>query len=293
MSDATITRWREALLLDGEADPVASGLRELAEYFGISREQARRACETALADSKREWEADARETPEQVLDFYDRTRSYIFEHVWWHVTDQQYNSANVEILDYALWRGARDYLDFGAGVGANAILFARHGLRVTLGDVSRTMLDFARWRLERRGLRAEYLYLREQQLPPGRFDFVTAVDVFEHLVHPSAEVQRISAAMKTAGALVFNCLTGEDPERPMHILPTPYPVLRALRQGGLRRAGLGSEPLRRLGYEVVERGGRGRIADLGWGLYDRLRYHPTAEAARAWVKTLLARRAKA
>ena len=89
--------WRKALLLPGETDLVESGLRELAEYFGINREAARQQCLDALAESKREWEAAPRRTLEQVKDFYRSTRSYIFEHIWWHATDIETNSANVEI----------------------------------------------------------------------------------------------------------------------------------------------------------------------------------------------------
>src|SRR5215468_6365915 len=163
--------WHEALLLPGETDLIESGLRELSEYFGVSREEARRDCDNAVADSKREWESKPRRTDDQILDFYRRARSYLFEHVWWHASDVETNAANVEVLNYALRRGAREYLDFGSGIGSNAILFAKHGFRVTLADVSDTMLGFAQWRLERRGLRAQFVNLNRQQLLRERFDF--------------------------------------------------------------------------------------------------------------------------
>ena len=124
MNQELIAIWREALLLPGETDLIESALRELAEYFGISRDEARRRCETALADSKREWESDSRRTPEEVKNFYRTSQSYIFEHVWWHATDPATNAENVEILRFASRLGATRYLDFGSGVGANAMLFA-------------------------------------------------------------------------------------------------------------------------------------------------------------------------
>ena len=292
VSEAWVARWREALLLPGEADLVLSSLRELAEYFGMSPAEARRACEGALADSKREWNAAARQTPDQVVDFYDNTQSYIFEHIWWHAVNAEKNSANVVIANYALQSGASAYLDFGSGVGANGILFARHGFSVTLADVSRTMLDFARWRFERRGLQAEYVYLREEPLPGGRFDIVTAVDVFEHLLTPATEIRQIAAALKVGGVMVFNICAGADPERPMHILKTKYPVLRALRRHGFRYARSGVTSLRRLGYHAVERGSQPPKWDLAWGLYDRLRYGHVAEAARRLPKNLFAPRSR-
>jgi mycofactocin glycosyltransferase len=289
MRNDPASKWAEALSLPGAADFEQSSLGELADYFGLSRDEARRACESALADSRREWDEARRRTTAEVLDFYDRTRSYIFEHVWWHVHDHSNNAANVAALDYALGLPGRAYLDFGSGVGANAILFARHGFDVTLADVSRTMLDFARWRMERRGLRANYVYLREQSLPAGEFDFITAVDVFEHLTDPAGELRRLGAALRVGGTLVFNYWVGSDPERPMHILASSDPIFRALRGAGLRRAEGVTEEMRRFGYQVVRRGGQSRLADLACGLYDGLYYSPAARLGKRLIKSALSR----
>lgn len=264
--------WREALTLPGETDLVESGLRELSEYFGVSREETRRACENALADSRREWESAPRRTRDQIIDFYRRARSYLFEHVWWHATDVETNAANVELMNYALRRGAREYLDFGSGVGSNAILFAKHGFNVTLADVSETMLDFARWRLERRGLRADFINLNQQPLPRERFDFATAVDVCEHLSDPGAEIRRLAQSLKTGAGFVFNCRVGEDKERPMHILMSAAPLFRSLRLNGLREVEAGTAALRRLGFCVVEWSAQSRVEGWLYRVYDRLRF---------------------
>ncbi len=274
MTERLIQIWREALLLPGETDPVESGLRELSEYFGVSREESLRACRNALQESKREWESAPRRTEEQIVEFYRSTRIYLFEHIWWHATDAKVNAANVAILEYAMERGARDYLDFGSGVGTNAILFGRRGFNVVLADVSRTMLDFARWRLQRRGLQAELIDLTRQELPHVRFDFVTAVDVCEHLARPGADLKRISRAMKPGGAFVFNHRAGIDAERPMHILPTAAPLLRAIRRNGLRDAGAEAGALRALEFTVVHRAARPRMENLFFGVYDFARYRP-------------------
>ncbi|MGE0128626.1 MAG: class I SAM-dependent methyltransferase [Blastocatellales bacterium] len=272
MNADNAAKWREALLLPGENDLVESGLRELSEYSGISREEARRACENAIAESKREWESAPRRTHDQIVDFYRRTRSYLFEHIWWHVADVETNAANVELLNHALRRGAREYLDFGSGVGSNAILFAKHGFSVTLADVSETMLDFARWRLERRGLAANFINLNQQPLPRDQFDFVTAVDVCEHLSEPEAAINRIAQSLKAGGAFVFNYHVGEDEDRPMHILMTSAPLFRSLRLNGLREVVTEVMLLRRLEFCVAERGAQSRIGDWFYSAYDRLRY---------------------
>lgn len=279
MDQAIIDRWRQALLLPDESDPGHSGVRELSEYFGISEAEAQRLCASALADSKQEWETVTRRTTDEILNFYDRTRSYIFEHVWWHATDLSLNAVNVAIIDYACRQGARTYLDFGSGVGANAMLAARSGLSVTLADVSATMLDFARWRMERRGLRAQYIYLRKQPLPQAGFDLLTALDVMEHLPRPADEIRKMCAALRTGGLLIFNARPGFDAERPMHILPTLYPVRRALRGNGLRaEPGAEADRIRALDYFVLRKSSDGAVKNLGWRLYDSLRFGPLAEA---------------
>ena len=270
MTQENIIAWREALLLPGETDLIESGLRELAEFYGISRDQARRRCERALADSKREWEAARRRTPDEIKEFYRSTQSYVFEHVWWHATDAATNSVNVELLNYALKLGASRYLDFGAGVGANAILFGLHGFKVTLADISPAMLDFARWRLQRRGIESEFIDLNQQWLPDEQFDFVTAVDVFEHLPKPEIELRQINRAMRVGGELVFNCQTAEDDDRPMHVLKSERQVWQALRGCGFRQ--VESITLRQFGFSAARRVRQSSVADRCFAVYDRARF---------------------
>src|SRR5262249_61185718 len=104
MNADNTAKWHEALLLPGETDLIESGLRELSEYFGASREEARRDCDNAGADSKREWGTKPRRTSEQIVDFYRRRRSCLFEHICWHATDVETNSAHAEVMHYALRR---------------------------------------------------------------------------------------------------------------------------------------------------------------------------------------------
>lgn len=272
MTQETIAVWREALLLPGETDLVESALRELSEFYGISREEARRRCENALADSKREWECAERRTPEQIKHFYRSTQSYVFEHVWWHATDTATNAVNVELLHYARRLGAKRYLDFGAGVGANGLLFAQFGFHVTLADISTAMLEFARWRLQRRGLNAELIDLNRQSLPDDQFDFVTAVDVFEHLPKPEIELRQINRAMRVAGTLVFNCQTAEDDDRPMHVLKREAQVWQALRGSGFRSVEVAA--LRQIGVSAARRVSQTALAGRWHTACDRIRFSP-------------------
>ncbi|MGH9803245.1 MAG: methyltransferase domain-containing protein, partial [Blastocatellia bacterium] len=173
-------------------------------------------------------------------------------------------------MRYAQSLGANRYLDFGSGVGSNAILFARHGFKVTLADISLAMLEFACWRLQRRGIKAELIDLTQQQLPDSHFDFVTAIDVCEHLPQPKIELRQINRAMRVGGEFVFNCQTGEDDDRPMHVLKSERQVLQALRGCGFRQ--VESAALRQFGFSAARRVRQSSLADHWFAAYDRARF---------------------
>jgi len=92
--------------------------------------------------------------------------------------------AYVVALHLALQNGFRDSQDFGSGVGSGGLLFSKHGFSISLGDVSSALLDFSRRRLQARGAPATYSDLKTTELPAGQYDFITAMDVFEHIAEP-------------------------------------------------------------------------------------------------------------
>ena len=103
---------------------------------------------------------------QSIEQFYDTSQATIYELMWWHTLgDDNSPLAYVTALHFAQQHGCQRYLDFGAGVGAGGILFARHGLEVTLADISSTLLGFSQWRLDRRGLAATYIDLKVGRLP--------------------------------------------------------------------------------------------------------------------------------
>src|SRR5262249_18363407 len=130
----------------------------------------------------------------------------------------------------------------------------------------------------------------EQTLPARGFDLVTAIDVFEHLRHPGAAIARLGAALRPGGLMVWNDCTSPDPERPMHIVDSAYPMLRALRKSGFRGApGVGGAP-RPGGHRARARGGAGPAANALGGPSDALRSGAPGRLASHALGTLSARR---
>lgn len=237
--DECIAQWRHALLLPGETDLVRSTLREIGRWRGLDDLDAvRRRCTTALADLKRHWQSTvAAVDGPSVGRYYDTADLCIEELMWWHtLEDDRSPLAYVAALEVAAGAGARRHLDFGSGVGSGALLFHDHGFDVTLADVSSVLLAFCRQRFATRSRTATFLDLKQVELPAAHFDFITAMDVFEHLVDPVGTVDALDRSLEPGGIIYGRFAADEDDDRPQHIVRDFGPVLDRFRRLGFTEA---------------------------------------------------------
>ena len=223
--------WTEALLREGESDLKASLLGELAAYLRCPDLRALEArCRRVGGELRDAWQRTVRQDDRRSIEqFYDRSEGYLCDLTWWHTLEDDLSPlAYALALDFARRRPGRRYLDFGSGVGAGAILFARHGFAVGLADISSTLLRFSECRLGQRQLTGEIIDLKTRALPGQRFDLITAMDVFEHLAEPVEVVDQLVAALDAGGYLFGRFAADPDPERPQHIVFDFEPTLRRL-----------------------------------------------------------------
>src|SRR5262245_45596265 len=161
MLDVYSSVWRQALLLEGHDDLQESLLSELSRYLGCAdMTEIRRRCQGAVHAIKEAWHEKTNRSTNRaaVEEFYDYNQAMLYELMWWHSLEEDTDPLGyVTALHFAQQHGCRSYLDFGAGVGAGGILFARHGFEVTLADISSTLLGFSKWRLDLRKLEGEYI----------------------------------------------------------------------------------------------------------------------------------------
>ena len=227
--------WEEALRLDGRTSPEERTLDELAAHFGGSdRAELERRCTEATRRLKADWHEGGGNERHAIERFYDENEGHIFDLMWWHtLRDDLSPLAYVVALEFARRHGCRDSLDFGSGVGSGSILFARHGLGVTLADISSTLLQFARDRLTRRRLPATFIDLKTSALPTAAFDMITAMDVFEHLTDPVATVDQLAAALRGGGYIFGRFAAEPDEDRPQHIVFDFAPTLARFAALGL------------------------------------------------------------
>jgi len=229
--------WRDALLMPNEDDLVHSTLVEIGRWRGIDDLSiVQRRCAEAVRAVKHRWEQTVKDVGEhEVEKFYDGADDYIEELMWWHTLSEDNSPlAYVVALEFASMIPGKSYLDFGSGVGSGALLFRRHGFEVTSADVSSVLLSFCRYRFEQRALDAKFIDLKESTLPEGAFDFITAMDVFEHLVDPVGSVDLINRALKPGGYIYGRFGADEDPDRPQHIVRDFVPVFERFAKLGFK-----------------------------------------------------------
>ena len=228
--------WTKALVRQDEGDLKHSLLKELAAYLSWGNlDEIEARCRAIGQELKGDWERIVkRDDPSSIERFYDKSQAHLFELTWWHtLADDQSPLAYVLALDFARRRPGRRYIDFGAGVGAGAILFANHGFEVALADISSPLLRFAEWRLTQRGLTAQTIDLKTLKLPTNAFDVITTMDVFEHLADPVATVDQLAGALRPGGHIFGRFAAEKDPERPQHILFDFESTFRRLATHGL------------------------------------------------------------
>lgn len=210
--------WADALALSGRYLR-RSLVGELAEYLERPPDKVLEDCRSGAERLKREWLESAPDSPEKVSEFYRDTNDYLYDLTWWHTLSEDESAlAAVEALEVAEDCMARTVLDFGAGIGSLGILLAKNGFEVTLAEINPVLADYSRHRFARRGLTASFLDVTSETLPEAAFDFVSAVDVMEHLPEPGETLRSLAGALRPGGTLYIHLPPddGNDP-RPMHL----------------------------------------------------------------------------
>ena len=179
---------------------------EAAEYLGISFDEASRRVESSGNDFLNEWLVGVRDPadPDQVTKFYNESQAELFEQIAWHSSEQIHHRSLV-CADLASTRPGRDFLDFGSGIGSNALIFGLAGFRVAIADIADPLRNFAKWRLERRGIAVRAIDLKRESIEKERYDVITCFDVLEHVPDPVDAVKSMRDALRPGGNLLPLC----------------------------------------------------------------------------------------
>jgi 2-polyprenyl-3-methyl-5-hydroxy-6-metoxy-1,4-benzoquinol methylase len=211
-------RWRAALA-PHTGDIRRELTREAAEYLGLSVEETQRRIDRSGEDFPEEWKRMVTDPsdPAQLTRFYNESQAELFEQIAWHSTEPIHHRSLV-CADLASTMPGREFLDYGSGIGSNALVFGLAGFRVTLADIADPLRNFARWRCERRGIPVRAIDLKHESLERARYDVITCFDVLEHVPDPLGAVRRMRDALRPGGSFFLYAPFGFDPDRPMHVV---------------------------------------------------------------------------
>ena len=192
---------------------------EAGQFLGIPIDEAWRRLRGAGDRFREEWLKTVTDPhdPERLIQFYNQSDTELFELIEWHASDPIHYRTLI-VRDLAIGRSGRGYLDYGSGIGNDAMVLAEAGFDVTVADISDVLLAFAAWRLRRRGYSVRTVDLKRESLPREGFDLVACFDVLEHIPRPLTVVRNIRAALRAHGLLVMHAPFAEDPEHPMHVV---------------------------------------------------------------------------
>ena len=166
-------------------------------------------------------------------------------------------------------KGARS-LDVGCGGGLLSEALARAGATVTGIDLAPAVLDVARLHLLESALHVDYRETSVEALAAemaGQFDFITCMEMLEHVPDPASVIHACADLLKPGGRLFLSTLN-RTPKSFLAAIVGAEHVLRLLPRGthhyaqfikpselaaDLRRAGLVLEDLRGIGYNPLTR----------------------------------------
>lgn len=207
------------LMAPRSGDIRADLVHEAAEFLGIPTAEAWDRLRGAGERFRAEWLATVGDPTDETLlaNFYNRSDTELFELIEWHASDAIHYRTLI-LRDAMRLRPGRQYLDYGSGIGSDAVVFAEAGYGIGLADISDLLLGFAAFRCRQRGAAVHTIDLKSQQLPPDAYDVAVCFDVLEHIPAPVTVVRRIRKAMRRGGMVAIHAPFGHDPEHPMHVV---------------------------------------------------------------------------
>ncbi|MBW4646945.1 MAG: methyltransferase domain-containing protein [Goleter apudmare HA4340-LM2] len=232
--------WRRCLTGDHFTDPHEGIFDELGRYFELSPEKVRWICKNSAEIVNEEWLKTGQSTPDDIYRFYQAQTYWLFGTLRHHADQAQPHIAHaaVEIAHTFQNFPTGHHLDFGCGAGTASLFFNALGWQTDLADVSKTAINFVRWRFEQRGIQSTFYNFETDQLLPNTYDLITGFDVMVHVADIPTVLHRLHQSLKPGGYLVFNVVS-RNPSSPTtsqwHLYTAHYPVIRHVRQTGFRR----------------------------------------------------------
>ena len=175
---------------------------------------------SAMRDDWAAWEKKGPMTEERIVGFYKQTLAYIWDLGAWHLWDLSKRQSDLAMVKQMKDLNAKNILDFGGGVGLNAMMMARAGLDVTLADLDSKTLDFGKFRAERHGVKMKFWKTDVEPMPPdAKYDVILCLDVLEHLPPKVLKdtVDKLIQLKTPKTTIIIHAPFGKTATHPMHL----------------------------------------------------------------------------
>jgi SAM-dependent methyltransferase len=228
--------YRDALKIAPGEGIRESVLDDLSSYFRLPPDECVRRCRDWEQWSVVEWSMRPRDTEADLRDFYLTTTSWCFDLLWYAYLQAEGWAYPVSVAASGCvpkFDSGSRHLDFGSGVGVTAQLFRSLGYETDLADVSTPLLQFARWRLERREVPAGYIDLNQSELASQAYDVITAIDTLVHVPDVPHTARELHRALKPGGILFANFdVRPRTAENAWHLYSDDLPLRWQLQRAG-------------------------------------------------------------
>ncbi len=244
--------WEEAIA--GKEDITTCMRKEIKDYLKISNKEIDEYWgEKGTKRIKEDWEKSNPKTPEDIVRFYEKEYIYIPELTSWHC--QKLNDTILEIvksLVFAVKHKCNKFLDYGCGIGSSGLFFHYYGFEIELADISSLLLNFAKYRFQIRGIRNKVRFndLKEEKISKDNYyDFVSVVEVLEHVTDPVQVMAIIHKAMLKNGYVFLTTPFFHDIERPQHII-TDFSIIPKMKEIGYREISVSYDGVNRIWQKI-------------------------------------------
>lgn len=161
-----------------------------------------------------EWNEQSLRSEKEVRKFYSSSEyGYLFSHA---LADRFFYDKFSLVKEFGT---GKDYLDYGAGLGAVAMYLKEFfpDKNLTLADLPSTHFRFAKFRFRKYGIPVSFLEIPEEGYPRGEWDTIYSFDVLEHIVDWEECIDWMNRALRPGGRLLLIVSFDLYTDRALHL----------------------------------------------------------------------------
>lgn len=176
---------------------------DIAEFTNIDIDIVNTHWTTGYEDTLKSWKEVKPDTNNEIEDWYSNTNAYIYDLAIFHRREvgkevSFYEGITLPAIEFAHGKNLK-VLDFGGGIGTMCFWLVKEGHDVSYYDLNSVTSDFAKFRNTKHNMPIKFY--SETNLPTDTYDFITMVDVVEHLIDIPETLERVANLINSGGTL--------------------------------------------------------------------------------------------